>query len=558
VILDLDDERALDPSACGAKGAWLARGRRLGLPIEPGFVVTADASRGHLARGGAALLSRGSGGARLEMFALPIDAELAAAARTHAADLGSRRVIVRSSSILEGSGAWSGAFTSYPDMEPGSVDVGIRGCWAAVFSVDAIARHEAAGISPGSIPLAVIVQPHVAVDAGGTAWIEGSRALVLGVAGSPAPLVQGWEPGVRASVDAAGRIRGDDARELLGDATLRAVAGLVHAVADATSATTIEWGRRSDGTIVLFQLQRRSVRRPAQRHVPRSLRSPIARQLDQLVRRFPGALGEALILPWAVADPTLVLATQPGTTTRDARTALHEAELLCASLTASAWRLPDDEAPIAAGRALAALRGTRPGRAISQIARLASPDPGSIRAMPALVERVRHGVAEAGIVDGADGAWHVDTVTAASVLEGGTRPQARMRVGFDRWEPFSASVSLAHGRAVQGTSGAPGIGVGRFQPVASASSVGRPRSRAVILGSHPIAMLGPLLWDAAAVVTTGGGPGAHLFEAARALGIPAVCGVNLDEALGGPWQEVGEDWVAVVDGDRGIVTVTPW
>jgi hypothetical protein len=48
-------------------------------------------------------------------------------------------------------------------------------------------------------------------------------------------------------------------------------------------------------------------------------------------------------------------------------------------------------------------------------------------------------------------------------------------------------------------------------------------------------------------VTTTGSPAAHLFESARALGVPAVCGVELPP---------GELMMAV-DGSSGIVATIP-
>jgi phosphoenolpyruvate-protein kinase (PTS system EI component) len=52
-----------------------------------------------------------------------------------------------------------------------------------------------------------------------------------------------------------------------------------------------------------------------------------------------------------------------------------------------------------------------------------------------------------------------------------------------------------------------------------------------------------LLWDAAGLVTESGSPAAHLFESARALRVPAVCGVSLP--LG--------DRIVAVDGHAGVV-----
>jgi hypothetical protein len=557
VILDLDDDRCLDPATSGAKGAWLARGRRVGLPVEAGFVVTAEASRTHLALGRAALERRGSGGARLEVAALALAPAMLATARECAARLGSP-LIVRSSSVLEGSGAWSGVFTTYPDVGHDDLEAAIRGCWAATFSVAALQRHEAAGITPGSVPMAVVVQAYVDAGAGGVAWVEGARVAVVGVHGSPAPLVQGWEPGVRASIDRAGRIYGGEALRVLGAPNLRRVAALVRVAADQASATSVEWGRRDDGAVVLFQLLRRATPAVETIRVPTALRSNLARRLDRLVRRFPGPMGEALVLPWAIGDPDALLDVRPEEAPTDAASALRAAESESASLAADVWGAASPEAQAMAARVLAALRTERPGRALSRIARLAPPDPDAARSVIALVARARRGVAEAGAVEAPELGWHVDPAAAASVLTGAAPASRRTRIGFDRWEPFSAAVVMGTGRRSMGVAASPGIGVGRVRAVTDAASAARVRSRDVVLASHPIALLGPLLWDAAAVVTVGGGPGAHLFESARALGIPAVSGINLDEVLGGRWEDADAGLVAVVDGDRGTVTLAPW
>jgi hypothetical protein len=58
-----------------------------------------------------------------------------------------------------------------------------------------------------------------------------------------------------------------------------------------------------------------------------------------------------------------------------------------------------------------------------------------------------------------------------------------------------------------------------------------------------------MLWEAAGLVAVEGNEGAHLFEVARSLGVPAVLGVELDPGI---------DRVVAVDGDLGTVsTLTP-
>ena len=64
---------------------------------------------------------------------------------------------------------------------------------------------------------------------------------------------------------------------------------------------------------------------------------------------------------------------------------------------------------------------------------------------------------------------------------------------------------------------------------------------------QPVPNLAPLLWDAAAIVTETGSPAAHLFESARALRVPAVCGVTIPPG----------DWIVAGDGQAGVVATIP-
>jgi hypothetical protein len=193
VIHDLDSDAALDPARVGAKAAWLARARRAGLPVLPGLVIDTAASLGHMSLGVEKLGVRGSGGARLAMTATPppfADDLVARAGR-----LG-ETLVARSSTILEASGEWAGAFTSYLDVSPEELPRAVTGCWASAFSMASLERQAAAGLSPGSVAMAVLVQPALDPEAGGAARIEDDGTVtVTGVKGSPAPLLQGWARG---------------------------------------------------------------------------------------------------------------------------------------------------------------------------------------------------------------------------------------------------------------------------------------------------------------------------------------------------------------------------
>jgi hypothetical protein len=119
-----------------------------------------------------------------------------------------------------------------------------------------------------------------------------------------------------------------------------------------------------------------------------------------------------------------------------------------------------------------------------------------------------------------------------------------MRRGVGRWEPYLASVVLGNGSRFQGTPASGGVGAGL---VARPDDRRRVPPRSVIAAGQPVPNLAPLLWDSAAIVTETGSPAAHLFESARALRVPAVCGVTIPPG----------DWIVAVDGQDGIVATVP-
>jgi hypothetical protein len=192
---------------------------------------------------------------------------------------------------------------------------------------------------------------------------------------------------------------------------------------------------------------------------------------------------------------------------------MEQAVALRDLLVSEVWRMPAGEALAEARACMAALLGPDPRVALDRIGTLPRPDPGRSAVLMAMVEKMRP-------------------------LEGD-----RPRLGVGRWEPFVASVTLSLGSTRSGIPAAPGVGAGVSGIVRRPSEVERFSPRRVITSPRPIPFLAPLLWDAAGIVTETGSPAAHLFEAARALGVPAVCGVALPE--GGQ--------IVAVDGANGIV-----
>ena len=257
LITSLDEASALDPQRVGAKAATLAIARRDGLPVLPGFVVELSASRQHMQLGGSVLAARGSGGARLAVSSEPIPAAnlVIDAGRELSATLA-----VRSSSPLESSGYWAGAFTSYIGIAPEELSKAIAGCWASAFSVDNLARQAHIGIEPGSVPMAVLVQPAIVFEVGGVAELSSDGSLrVEAVAGSPAGLLQGWDRGVVATKGE--RWEGVEAIALIGAETLNELGKMLEIACARYGYDRCEWGVAS--SLWILQLQKMEKREPS-------------------------------------------------------------------------------------------------------------------------------------------------------------------------------------------------------------------------------------------------------------------------------------------------------
>jgi phosphoenolpyruvate synthase/pyruvate phosphate dikinase len=199
----------------GVKAARLGAALRAGLPVLPGWVVPVELGEGARGAGIAAIRTNGVAAGRVAVLGQALDSSLVAELRTVVDGLGGR-VIVRSSSPLEGDARWAGAFSSVTGAGRDEVASAVRSCWASAFAVDPLRRAEEYGVRLEALELAVLVQPEIAPEAGGVARVVGDDVIVEGVNGHPGPLLSGWaeaEPldaKVVAEVGAlASRVRGE-------------------------------------------------------------------------------------------------------------------------------------------------------------------------------------------------------------------------------------------------------------------------------------------------------------------------------------------------------------
>ncbi len=493
--------------------------------------------------GAKGLALRGSGGARMAVTGEPVT--FAAALISAGTELGPS-LVARSSTSLEASGEWAGAFTSYLNLSPTHLPKAVTGCWAAAFSVAALQRQQAASIQPGSFPMPVLVQSALRPKSGGVAELDSNGTVVVhGVEGSPAPLLQGWVGSHRAHLSGGERQVewvGSDLIELVGTASLDVVAASLHTAQRLFGLNRCEWA--VDGDVWILQLD---VTTP-----PTSIATPtrVTERADpdlvrivQTVMRAPGKLGEELILPWALAG-----LPRAGRSIIDHPLAtIDEAKRLSGELTSQVWGLPPNDAIAAARRCMSVLRGSDPSKALERLRDLRPPDADAAANLTSLVQVLRSEMVRLGVVTRADEAWYLSPKAIADLLERGRRPSVP-RAGIDRWEPFVASVVLTLGASLEGTPASSGIGAGVHSRIDSAETAASFVSRGVIIADQPVPGLAPLLWDAAGLVTETGSSAAHLFESARSLGIPAVSGVSLPG---------DSEHIVAVDGYTGLVATIP-
>ncbi len=536
-LLPLASSPARDPDVAGGKAAGLASAAGAGLPVLPGWVVPLQESATAIALGTEALVA---GRARAVLAASGVPPPVV--------ELSPGSWIVRSSTPFDDDGRWAGAFASYLDVDDSFLGLAVRACWASAFAADPMGRAQQMFVDPGRMRIAALIQPFLDLVAGGTARFEPDGAVtVTSVRGSPAGLLAGSGSGPTLRVAA-----GTGASSVA-----TAAAELCRASSAVAPLPIIEWGW--DGS-TMWLLQVRSappvttVSRPSTRTLS-SVADDRVLELARTVTRFPAPLCDELVVPWAigVGDVSIGAPVAPPEPVRSLRMARASA----ARLASSVWRSSPEAAlrssreltrRLLGGRLEDAMGGWPSGRFdLDRAAELV----GSIAGLG------EH-LAGAGAIDEPGSIWRLSTAEIERALLDGTVPPDRL--GTDRWEPFVAGVVASGGLAMGGEAVSGGAGAGLVHFVSAGGSIGHEPPvvppRAVLAAALPVPQLAPLLWRAAAIVTSSGSVTAHLFEVARSLGIPAVVGPDLSQMPSGTLAAVGDDGVFVLppsarDGEPG-------
>jgi pyruvate,water dikinase len=233
LIVELTDPQAEDATLVGAKAASLARARRAGLPVMPGWVVTVAGVQAINDLGGCRAVSDVLRG-RYER------------------DDGTR-LVVRSSSTVEDreNSSMAGQFTSVLDVS------GWEAFGASVCTVIASART----VEAANSPIAVLVQPLLEPVAGGVMFgidpVTGrqDRCVVAAVPGGPDKLVSGEVDGAYYELTSRGRVvEAIDPIPELRKKDLRALAHLSKQVTRVFGAPQdVEWAIDGERGLVLLQ-----------------------------------------------------------------------------------------------------------------------------------------------------------------------------------------------------------------------------------------------------------------------------------------------------------------
>ena len=504
-----------------------------------------------LAVGIAALAEENSGYARARIMDLQLDPSLANGATARSDELG-ESLVVRSSTIVESSGTWAGAFASYEDLGPGEVPLGIKGCWASAFGAHVLGRAEMSATKPSHFGMAVLVQKQLNPTHGGVASVGASgEVTIAAVEGSPAAIVSGWERGEVAVVsapDVAPAAGPADEPSMFGD-----VARLATDTKSAVSCNHIEWAM-TDGELWLLQANTLPVARAGASAAPQSalFTDPRSVSLAGTLAAYPGHTGGRLVVSWGLGSslpqPVAVSPHKSLIEIYDTAVALAD------SLRTTRW-----------GAAQAGLSGglptvlTRPqhdsANSLDELFNDAGLDKKKASELLGLLDALGRRLADEGRIAAPGWLWHLDTRSLEAAVRGEDgRYDPATRVGVSRTEPFLYGAVSAGGVGVKGRAAAPGWGAGRLRMVRNAADTQSVLPREVVAAVYPLNNLAPLLWNAAGVITTGGSPGAHLFEVASWLGVPAVCGVDLESLFGATLDVASSEPMALaaVDGDQGI------
>jgi hypothetical protein len=289
----------------------------------------------------------------------------------------------------------------------------------------------------------------------------------------------------------------------------------------------------------------------------------VAPRIARLVGRFRGPLAEEVVLPWAlpaVGADEIVEALEsfdtPSTRVADPLEAITELRQIADDLAMGAWGVTPDQARRRVSEIARRVRAGDVAQALGTLDAAAQrPRSEEVDRLLAVVDGLGRLLQARGVLPVAELVWQLDLDELERVVGElqstnceGVAVRPTLRGGPDRWEPFLVETTFGQATVHRGTPINGGVGAGRLHAIADLRGIGRPAPRSILAAPAPLPHLAPLLWHCAGFVARTGSAGAHLFEVARSLGVPAVVGLDLG-ALGPPGS------LAAIDGATGEVAV---
>ncbi len=405
---------------------------RAGSPVLPGWVVPAAALEPLWIAGAEALETGSPAAAQLAVSGCRPAPDVIAAVRAVCAGF-THGAVIRSSTPLDGDPAFSGAFATYHEVGLDDVETAVVGCVASSFTREALERCAAAGITLADVDLEVLVQPWMPFDAGGIATVEADGGVrIVSVDGSPAALVGGRRTGVVSTVGPGGELRHEAPTDPAGAECLRTVARTAREVLAALGDGSIEWGVHAS-IVSLLQVRRAPARpRRIPEAVPVQRVSALEERMARLAVRFPGPLGEAEVMPWAVALDRIPDA--PALDVGDPSSAAREAEEIAAELRAHVWGFdPDDGSSRWAEVSRSVLAG-KADAVTPVIDALRPPDPAAAARLLGLWRGVGVSLAAAGVLAHPAQVWRMTPDRLRTALDGPGGARHQIAQGADRWE----------------------------------------------------------------------------------------------------------------------------
>ncbi|WIY83337.1 PEP/pyruvate-binding domain-containing protein [Propionimicrobium sp. PCR01-08-3] len=174
MVVWLEEITAGDTARVGGKGANLGECARAGLPVPPGFCVTAAAYAEATASVTSQLVADASQGAasaaRQRVLALSLPESMQAAICAAYANLGGVPVAVRSSATAEdlADASFAGQQDTYLGVSGADAVLdAVRRCWGSLWTDRAVEYRRQQGVADDGLALAVVVQAMVASDTAG-------------------------------------------------------------------------------------------------------------------------------------------------------------------------------------------------------------------------------------------------------------------------------------------------------------------------------------------------------------------------------------------------------